>query len=418
METFVVDTSVVLEDFEVINDLENAEVVIPLAVLQELDDHKRDLGVTGYNARSFIKLLEKLRQNASLSDGVPLGPSCSLKVETTEFPHPTADQRILALCERLQKEAKNKIFLLSEDISLRLLAEGKGVSAKSGMYMHDESLYRGVREIQVDKSELDLFFKNKQMPISSAYPNEYFIMRTATNGGAIGKYKQKAGCIIPLGDTEAVNDFVRARNANQRFLVDAILDPDISIVMAASRAGCGKTIIALGTALYLTRQTRDYQRVVITKAVTPVGGRDAIGYLPGSFDEKMRFWTLNFTDNLSVISNWESGGYGSDIFTAKDIEVCSLMHMRGRSLHHSIIILDEAQNISPKEAKTIVTRIGEGSKLIVLGDITQIDVPYLNEYNNGLTYMTNKFKDYDIAASVYLDKNERSKLSTLAAEIM
>jgi len=417
METFVVDTSVILEDFEVINDLKNAEIVIPLAVLQELDEHKRDLGATGYNARSFIKQLEKLRQKASLSDGVSFGPSCSLKVETTEFPHLTADQRILALCQSLQKEAKNKIFLLSEDISLRLLAEGKGISAKSGMYMQDESLYKGVREIQVDKTELDLFFKNKQMPISPAYPNEYFIMRTATNGGAIGKYKQKAGCIIPLGDTEVIGDFVRARNANQKFLVDAILDPGISLVMAVSKAGCGKTILALGAALYLTRRTRDYQKVVITKAVAPVGGRDAIGYLPGSFDEKMRFWTLNFIDNLPMVSD-EEGGYEPSIFTAKDIEVCSLMHMRGRSLRHSIVILDEAQNIGPKEAKTIVTRIGEGSKLIVLGDITQIDVPYLNEYNNGLTYMTNKFKTHDIAASVYLEKNERSKLSTLAAEIL
>jgi len=417
METFVVDTSVILEDFEVINDLENAEFVIPMAVLQELDEHKRDLGVTGYNARTFIKQLEKLRQNASLTDGVPFNSSCSLKVDVTEFPNFTADQRIIALCETLKQEAKNKILLLSEDISLRLLAESKGISARSGMYMQDESLYRGVREISLDKPEMDAFFKTKSAPIDSAYPNEYFIMRGNGNGGAVGKYKQKAGCIVPLGDVEIVNDFVRARNANQRFLVDAILDPDVSIVMAASKAGCGKTILSLGAALYLTRQAKSYQKVVITKAVTPVGGKDSIGFLPGSFDEKMRFWTLNFTDNLSIVSD-EEVGYGSDIFTAEDIEVCSLMHMRGRSLHRAIIIVDEFQNLTPKEAKTIVTRVGEGSKIICLGDITQIDVPYLNEYNNGLTYITNKFKGHDIAASVYLDKNERSRLSNLAAEIL
>ncbi len=417
MPTYVVDTSVLLEDQSVLNDMQDSELIIPLAVLQELDNHKCDLGLVGYNARTFVKQLEKLRQNACLTDGVSFGSSCSLKVDVTEFPNATADQKIIALCESLKKEAKDKIFLLSEDISLRLIAEAKGISAKSGMYMQDESLYKGVREISLEKNEIDSFFKTKRAPIDFAYPNEYFIMRGNGNGGAVGKYKQKSGCIVPLGDVDIVNDFVRARNANQRFLVDAILDPDISIVMAASKAGCGKTILSLGAALYLTRHAKSYQQVVITKAVTPVGGKDSIGFLPGSFDEKMRFWTLNFTDNLSVVSD-EKGGYGSDIFTSDDIEVCSLMHMRGRSLHHAIIIVDEFQNLTPKEAKTIITRVGEGSKIICLGDITQIDVSYLNEYNNGLTYITNKFKEHDIAASVYLDKNERSRLSNLAAEIL
>ena len=410
-KTIVLDTSVILYDHSIMHDIESeTQIVVPMSVLKEIDRHKGDSSAAGYNARAFVREIDTLRHNGNILDGVPVnGNGVKFRVENHYKPEIATDDDLIELCKRLS-EKHDDVTLVSEDISLRIMANGHNIKSVSCLEIYNCEPFTGIREIKVSKKDLDNYFETKNLSYyDTVNPNEYFIMKCGNQSG-LGKYDQDKGCIVPIKNTKL--ESLKPKNAHQKFLIDSITDTKVKLVTAQSKAGCGKTIVSLAIALHLIRHEHLYEKLIITKAVIPVGGQDRIGFLPGSFDEKLKYWTYNFSDNLSLISQTDN------IFDSKDIEVCSTMHMRGRSLLNSLIILDEAQNISPKEMKTILTRVGENSKIICLGDVSQIDVPYLNEYNCGLTYISNKFKSYVLSAAVTLFRNERSELADIAAEIL
>ena len=329
-------------------------------------------------------------------------------MKISDPPFVTADDAILG-----QSVESPPQTVITEDVYLRVMAVRKGFTAVScDAILGDDQIYNGVKEILIAQKELDKIYLDKKADIEGLFPNEYVILRSEQGGSAFGKYRHDLGCVILLNGLPKVQDYIHPKNGYQRLLIDAILDKNIKLVTVHSKAGCGKTIVALACALYLVRYEKLYDKVVLSKSIMPVGLKDTIGFLPGSFKEKMSPWLANFLDNMALLE------MDDDIFETPDIEVCATMHLRGRSLHGSIIIIDEFQNIEPEVAKTILTRVGESSKIICLGDITQIDNPKLSILNNGLTHVTNKFRSQPLAASVTLVKNERSNLSEIASQIL
>jgi len=406
VDKYIVDTSAILHNHRVIEELRNGIILIPLEVLKELDSHKYDGGVVGVNARAFARLIDGLASSGDLSAGAMLPNGSTIKVVQGTTIKSTADDAILALADK-----DDPPIVVTDDIYLRILASGKGLKSLScDAVFGDTQIYSGVRHVDILQSELDKIYDEKKAYIDNPVPNEYVIFKSEQSRCAYGRYNSGLGYVTLLNGSPKLQAQVQPKNLYQKFLVDAILDPKINIVMAHSLAGCGKTIISLAAALYMVRTKRMYHQLVISKSIAAVGG-DRLGYLPGSLDEKMKYWVLNYSDNLSLLQQ-------DDIFASDDINVCTTMHMRGRSINGSIIIIDEFQNFTPSEAKTIITRIGDGSKIICLGDITQIDNPSLNIYNNGLTYIVNRFKGYELAAVISLEENERSAISKLAARIL
>jgi len=408
VDNFILDTSAILHNYRIVEEIKNGLILIPLEVLRELDAHKYDGGVTGLNARSFARLLDALVEHGSLEEGIETDNGSTIKVVfTASSGHDgSADQAILSLCTQYE------CVVVTDDIYLRVQASAMGRKSLScDALFGDHQIYKGVRHIDIGgPAELDKIYEAKKAYIDNPIPNEYVILKDYTGRMAYGRFHSELGYVTLLNGAPKLIAQVQPKNLYQKFLVDAILDPNVSIVMAHSLAGCGKTIIALAASLHMVRIKKLYHQLIISKSIAAVGG-DRLGFLPGSLEEKMKYWVLNYSDNMSLLQQ-------EDMFLSPDINVCTTMHMRGRSINNSIVVVDEFQNFTPSEAKTIITRIGDHSKIICLGDITQIDNMSLNIYNNGLTYIANRFKGSDLAATVSLEENERSAISKLAAEIL
>lgn len=428
MKTFVIDTNVLLHDPEAFMKFERNEVLVPVTVLEELDKMKRLPGELGRNARHVFRTLDSLHSlgEGDLHKGISLPNGSIVRIELELKPDDNYayslsinDNKIILTAYALQKSGKRVVFV-SKDFAARIKAEAIGIEAEDyeNLKFAYDSIYHGVRKVEVEKHEIDLFYKDGWMEDKNLNPkpNEYFIMTSPENSSAVGKHDPQKGQLEPLIKTGPIWG-IKPRNVEQRCAIDLLLRDDIKLVSLIGQAGTGKTLLALACGLRKVFDENLYTRILVSRPIVPLG-RD-IGYLPGTKDEKLLSWMQPIYDNLEILC--QSVGHDSKetINWVKDrVEMEAVTYIRGRSLPKMFIIIDEAQNLTPHEIKTIVSRAGEGTKVVLTGDPTQIDNPYLDKDSNGLTYLVGRFSDQRIYGNMFFEKTERSELAALAAEIL
>lgn len=431
----VVDTNVILFDALAITKFQDADIHIPFSVIEEVDRFKRDLGETGRNARQFSRFIDVLRSKGSLAKGVLLEGGSS-KVHVTrdndwpqlpeELGTSTADNRILGTALSLQQANSNgSVELVTKDINLRIKADVFGVCARDyePERNHSEEAYLGIKEMEVSPQAIDNFYKEKFIKLnnmSSLHANQYVLLRDKSNANhsAIGRYHLGDEKIVPLiHPTESVWG-IYPRNVEQSFAMDCLLNDDILFVSLVGKAGTGKTLLALAAGLYKTLDEGRFQRLLVSRPIFPMG-RD-IGYLPGDVEQKLNPWMQPIFDNIEFLmgSDKKAAGRAQELINQGMVNIEPLTYIRGRSIPNQYLVVDEAQNLTPHEIKTIVTRAGQGTKVVLTGDTFQIDNPYVDSANSGLTYAVERFKGQNIAAHVSMKRGERSELAELAANIL
>lgn len=439
---YLLDTSVCLSDSSAIYKFDNHDIFLPLKVLEEIDKHKKRQDSVGLNARNIIRNLDELRSKGSLEKGVRLGKGQGiLKVMSYEilnesgFPSDldpnVADHIIIATAKAVQKlHPKRKTVVVSRDINMRVICDSVGLIAEDytseKAVNNSEELYQGFSEFLVDDQFIDRFYAGEQLYIAEDetnekwFPNQYLLLISNSN--------PKKTCIARFNNHQApirriVHDKVKdwriaSRNKEQAFAIDMLLDPNIKLISLVGRAGSGKTLCAIAAGLQqtigLSKEENVYSRLIVSRPVQPMG-RD-IGFLPGTMEEKMLPWLMPIQDNLKFLMGDSSS---LDMYVEKGkIEIEALTYIRGRSIANAFIVIDEAQNLTRHEIKTIITRIGENTKIVLTGDVEQIDNVYVNETTNGLAHAVESFKDHIIAGHVTFRKGERSELATLASKVL
>lgn len=427
---FVIDTNVLLHDPEALLKFPRHHVVIPVTVLEELDKMKRLSNELGKNSRAVFRFLDSLTSlgKGDLHNGVQLDNESDVRI-LLELKKDSAynvslsinDNRIIMAAYFLKEKGEQVVFV-SKDFAARLKAEAIGLEAvdyKSLKYSY-EDLYRGIRRIEVPKHTIDLFYKDGTLPFvdQGFKPNEYCILTSPEHSSAVGKWNAQRQEIEPLLKYNNLWG-IKPRNVEQRCSADLLLRDDISLITLVGEAGTGKTLLALACGLRKVFDEGLYSRILVSRPVVPLG-RD-IGYLPGTKEEKLFHWMQPIFDNLEFLCD-SSGREASEtlkwVMESKKIEMEAVTYIRGRSLPKMFIIVDEAQNLTPHEVKTIISRAGEGTKVILTGDPTQIDNPYLDKESNGLSYVIGKFSEQKCYGNIFLQKTERSELAALAAAIL
>ncbi|MCK8487857.1 PhoH family protein [Paenibacillus sp. MBLB2552] len=439
---FVLDTNVLLHDPRAVFAFDEHDVVIPAVVLEEIDTKKRNADEIGRNARGVSRLLDGLRETGHLHDGVPLEGGGRIKVELNHrsfvkvqemFGEVTNDNRILAVAlnyhlEQSELASPRPVILVSKDVLVRIKADVLGLHAED--YLSDRTvgpsdLYGGYSSIKVHPSVIDEFYTYRFLPIKplglsfSLYPHEFVILKDemGTGKSALLKVNEDATRMEPLYLSNEPIWGISARNAQQRMALELLLNDDIPLVTITGKAGTGKTLLALAAGLLKVEDEHKYKKLLIARPVVPMG-KD-IGYLPGEKEEKLRPWMQPIYDNLEFLFDTKkSGDIEKILMGLGSIQVEALTYIRGRSIPGQFIIIDEAQNLSRHEVKTIVSRVGEGSKIVLVGDPEQIDHPYLDATSNGLTSLVERFRDQGISGHITLEKGERSKLAQLAADLL
>lgn len=432
----VVDTNVILFDALAINKFHNADIYIPFSVIEEIDRFKRDLGENGRNARHFSRFVDVLRDKGSLATGVELESAKSFvyvisdshfKGLPPEINLGIPDHRILATAYALMKDnPKYEVELVTKDINLRIKADVFGINAKDydPENTHLEDMYKGVREIELDPGQIDGFYKDRGLELDQDeykfFANQYLIMKDKANPNhsAIGRYDDKQKRIVPLiSPTDSIWG-IHPRNMEQSFAFDALLNDEMLFVSLVGKAGTGKTLLALAAGLHKTLDEGRFQRLLVSRPIFPMG-RD-IGYLPGDVEQKLNPWMQPIFDNVEFLlgADKKAAGRAQELINQGMLNIEPLTYIRGRSIPNQYLIVDESQNLTPHEIKTIVTRAGQGTKVVLTGDSYQIDNPYIDASNSGLTYSVERFKGQRISAHVSLTKGERSELAELAANIL
>ncbi len=428
-KTFVIDTNVLLYDPECITKFPRNNVAIPVTVLEELDKMKRLPNELGKNSRAVFRLLDSLPKigKGNLHNGVKLenGATISIQMEIKTDYHNVAlsikDNQIIMAAYLIHEKGEHVVFV-SKDFAARIKAEAIGLEAQDYENLkHDfKRIYKGIQRIETDKHNIDLFYKDGAVTLPNLIcnPNEYCILTSPEHSSAVGKYNPQTNTIEPL--LKPTNIWgVKPRNVEQKCAIDLLLRDDIKFVTLLGQAGTGKTLLALACGMRKVFDEGVYSRILVSRPVVPLG-RD-IGYLPGTKEEKLLNWMQPIFDNLEFLC--DSSGHEQNetlrwVMESKKIEMEAVTYIRGRSLPKMFIIVDEAQNLTPHEVKTIVSRAGEGTKVILTGDPTQIDNPYLDPDSNGLTYSVGKFNSHKIYGHVFMEKTERSELAALAAELL
>jgi PhoH-like ATPase len=435
---FVVDTNVILFDHTSIYNFQEHDVVLSIVVLEELDRFKRGNDLINLEARQFIRELDDLAGDGPLTDGLPLGEGRGrLFVEVGEPASPRVsqafalgkpDNRILALAEQLRESRKDReVILVSKDVNLRIKAKSLGLLAEdytTGKVRHVDRLYPGTALWEGLSSETiaRLHTEPHAVPLAefvergALHPNQYLVMKNGSLS-ALAHHNRVAGLLERVVKRHAYG--VEPRNAEQIFALDALMRPEVQLLTLTGRAGTGKTLLALAAAL---EQRRTYRQIYLARPVVPLGNRD-IGFLPGDVKSKLDPYMQPLWDNIAVIRHRlppESREVKAlaEMIELEKIAIAPLAYIRGRSLDHVFFIVDEAQNLTPHEVKTIITRAGEGSKVVFTGDIHQIDTPYLDSQSNGLTVLIDRMKDQELFAHVNLVKGERSHLAELASNLL
>lgn len=429
-KTFVLDTNVLLHDPEAIIKFPRNNVVIPVTVLEELDTMKRLPNELGKNARAVFRLLDSLpsKKTGDLHNGVVLENGAVIRIQIEgkmDYPKNFAlsinDNLIIMTAYFLHEKGEHVVFV-SKDFAARIKAEAVGLKAQD--YENQKyafnSIYKGIRKISMTKHEIDLFYKDGtiKLPEDNYFPNEYCIVTSPENSSAVGKYNPHTQSLEPLLKSSNIWG-VKPRNVEQRCAIDVLLRDDIKLVTLLGQAGTGKTLLALACGMRKVFDEGLYSRILVSRPIVPLG-RD-IGYLPGTKDEKLFNWMQPIYDNLEFLcesSTHEASDTLRWVMESKKIEMEAVTYIRGRSLPKMFIIVDEAQNLTPHEVKTIISRAGEGTKVVLTGDPTQIDNPYLDKDSNGLTYAIARFSPYKIYGHIFMEKTERSELAALAAEVL
>ena len=439
MRTVILDTNVLLDRpiQKILVSLEPCKVVIPLAVVNELDGFKHLDDSRGYCAREAIRFLDLLRPN--LHKGVLLETGHFINVEVNhvdiklpEFlPKDKVDTRILGVAKGLSEETDG-VSLVTQDICIRIMADALGITAEdyAAEKVSLKTLYTGWTTIHISSEQVQTLYEFSKIEYvnDDLLPNQYLVMQDETGGSNLGRYDRQLGCILPLArDLNIFGINPIKNNFQQQFAVDALLNPDIHLVTLLGSAGTGKTLLTLAAGLHQVVNLSRYNNLVVTRALIPHGGQE-IGFLPGSKEEKLNPWMGAIYDNLYfLIRNFTSVKYGTDVTPAERInafmqegylELEALTYIRGRSIPQQWIIIDEAQNLTKENVKTIVTRAGAGTKLVILGDIQQIDNYHLTAQNNGFVTLIDRFKGNELYAHVTLQKTERSQLAALAVELL
>jgi len=434
-KTFVIDTNVLIHDPTAIQKFQDNDVVIPLVVLEELDSLKRHSDESGKNSREVIRYIDSLKgeKMGDLHSGVliPEGPRVRIhldakpeRVEGFPLPLDRSSNKFL-LVAYLLKERGESVVIVSKDFVTRVKAEAMDLESEDyeNLKTSYEAMYRGLRKIEVQKRDIDFFYKDGTLPAAegSFRPNEYALLASPEKSSAVCKYSDKAKKLEPLLHIARDIWGIQPLNIEQRCAIDLLLRDDIQLVTLVGPAGTGKTLLALACGMRKVFDENSYARILISRPIVPLG-KD-IGYLPGTKEEKLYHWMQPIYDNLEFLCSSTSGeGNGPAtlefIMESKKIEMEAVTYIRGRSLPKMYMIIDEAQNLTPHEVKTIISRAGKGTKVILTGDATQIDNPYLDKDSNGLTYIVNRFKNHRIYGHMFLERTERSELASIAAEIL
>ena len=433
-KTLILDTNVYLTEAQSLFSFGRSDIAIPTIVLDEIDKHKHRQDTAGLNARTMNRVLDKLRGKGSLFTGVPLGSGKGRVFAAQYDPRymppgmiqEDSDNKIIAIALRLKIEGKD-IAVISRDLNMRVKCDSFGIECYDYQPQQAvksvDKLYDGASDVVVDDEFIEQFYENKEVLLSQQkeqlHPNHFLVLRSNTDSkkSALARF---ISYDKPLRRVYTYNDIwgMSANNKEQKYAMDLLFDKDVQIVSMTGQAGTGKTLIAaacgLEQVLSSSRSQGGYDKLIITRPVQPMG-RD-IGFLPGTLEEKMLPWIAPLRDNLEFLF-----GDKTALQMQVDqgvIEIEAMTYIRGRSISNAFMIVDEAQNLTAHELKTIITRVGHGTKLVLTGDIQQIDNSYVDAVSNGLTHAVEKFKEYDIAGHVTLYKGERSKLATLAAEIL
>ena len=431
---YVIDTSVYLTDASSIYSFGNNDIVVPLKVLEEIDKHKKRQDGVGSNARRTIRTLDELRAKGNLQKGVRIEKGKGiLRVKgyhpLTELPsdlNPSIPDNIIigaALTEGMENPNR-KVIVVSKDVNMRVICDSVGIVSEDysaeKVLDKDSELYAGFTSVPVDDQTIDQFYAGEDIFLEEGvtpYTNEFIMLVSNANEkkSALARYINPH---VPLVKVHEYKDGiwgVRARNKEQSFALDILMNPEIPIVSLVGRAGCGKTLCAIAAGMEQCLGSKEYTKLIVSRPVQPMG-KD-IGFLPGTMEEKMMPWLAPIRDNLEFLMSGDKNML--EMYFEKGlIEIEALTYIRGRSISNAFIIIDEAQNLTSHELKTIITRVGEGTKIVLTGDIEQIDNAYIDQTSNGLTYAVEKFKEYDLAGHVTLRRGERSKVATLAAKIL
>ncbi|MGA2090339.1 MAG: PhoH family protein [Endomicrobiales bacterium] len=432
MKTFVLDTNVLLHDPESIFSFKDSKVVVPMTVIEELDGFKTLNDERGRSARLISRRLDGLRSKGKLSQGVKIKNGSTLIIELEhevqlpkEFITPKADHRILGIAQFLQQKGETVVFI-TKDINLRIKADALGLVTQDyeKSKVNVEELYTGWREIKLPADRIDAFYKDGTLPLKmDFYPNEGVIIRdeAGSTKSALAKFSSIKKGLIPLFHLNATPWGLKPLNTEQRFAIELLLCNDVNLVTLIGVPGAGKTLLALACGLQKTVEERQFRRLFVARPIIPVG-RD-IGFLPGNKEDKLASWMGAIYDNLEFLVDKSHPDEKTEekvqyFFNTGQIEIESLTYIRGRSLPNQYIIIDDAQNLTPHEIKTVISRAGYGTKIVLTGDPYQIDNPYLDASSNGLTYLVERFKGQETFGHLVFSKSERSNLAALASELL
>ncbi len=426
-KTYVLDTNVYLTDAESIMSFSNNDILVPLKVLDEIDKHKKRQDVVGAQARNTIRKLDQLRSKGNLFKGARIEKGKGIiKVKSynplclpDDLDLEDADNQIIATAlSEMDQNPSRKVIMVSRDINMRVKCDALGIATEDyqveQVVARSDDLYSGTAEILVDEQIIDDFYEGKKVTLDQKglNPNQFVMLVSNSNPkkAALARYKNPEE---PITKVQQVNAWdTRPRNKEQQYALNLLMDPSVPVVSLIGKAGSGKTLLALAAGLEQTLGTSTYKKMVVTKPVEPVG-KD-IGFLPGTLEEKMMPWLAPIQDNLQFLMGDDK--MTLDMYHEKgQIEVEAMTFIRGRSISNAFIVIDEVQNMTQHEIKTVLTRVGEGTKIVLTGDIEQIDNVYIDATNNGLSYVVERLKSETITGHVTLMKGERSKVATIAA---
>ena len=439
-KTYVIDTSVFLSDANCLFRFKNNDIIIPLKVLEEIDKHKKRQDSVGFNARLIIKHLDGLRSKGSLHKGLRIGKGMGiLKVgkASKELPadldFSVPDHQILSVALRESKEnQRRKVIVVSRDINMRVIADSLGLISEdyetNSVVEDKDKVYDGYAELVVDDEFIEQFYAGEEKFLEEElvakqktvlYPNQFIMLISSANPKktALSRFIDYKNPIHKIDSKlECASYGIKPRNKEQSFAFDLLFDDSIPLVTLIGKAGSGKTLMAIAAGLEQTLGFGDhkYKKVVVSRPVQPLG-KD-IGFLPGTMQEKMMPWLMPIQDNLEFILGNKQ--MFKSYLEKGSVEIEALTYIRGRSISNAFIIIDEAQNLTAHEVKTIITRVGENTKVILTGDIEQIDNIYTNETSNGLTYAIERFKTSHLSGHITFKKGERSKIATLASQLL
>lgn len=436
MKTFVLDTNVLLHDPDSIFAFDDNKVVIPMRVIEELDNFKKFNDERGRSSRLITRSLDELRMIGKLSEGIKLRSGGIIQIAMnglcvdlpTDFTGQKSDNQILSTALSLKEKGERVIFI-TKDINLRIKAEFLDIPTQDyeKSKIKIDELYSGWREMEASAVQIDKFYKEGKLKLSdkknNLYANEFVILKdkAGSSKSALTKYCDKEKALLPIFHKNAIPWGLKPLNIEQKFAVELLLCNDIDLVTLVGLPGAGKTILALACGLQKTVEERYFRKLYIARPIIPMG-RD-IGFLPGTKEEKLGPWMGAIYDNLEFLMDKEHIDSKTEekigyLFSSGQIEIDSLTYIRGRSIPQQYIIIDDAQNLTPHEVKTIISRAGKGTKIVLTGDPYQIDNPYLDASSNGLTYLVERFKGQSLFGHITFSKSERSRLASLSSELL